>query len=256
MIRVRICTMRCRCHNRCRRSRFSPLGTQILGKRFSISNCRICCASCRSVFRSESASAPCDADATTVAADPDSPHSVPRSWENDSPSATAEYAAHPADPSSACVRASWRSRWRPRSTTRSSVPPGVAQTSVHAHWLPFPLVPSSPGQRGHDKTLLLPHCAPIAALRNLPSRYPQTLFAGSPGDNRIHNDHCPAPFSPSLHGWFGTTKLTRVWEPALLWNQLRSLRIGPESMIEIVMFQIVGRLVEPVLSKKIGVGTR
>src|SRR5437879_10091898 len=50
MIRVRICTMRCRCHNSCRRSRFSPLGTQILGKRFSISNCRICCASCRSVF--------------------------------------------------------------------------------------------------------------------------------------------------------------------------------------------------------------
>src|SRR5712691_9833537 len=40
---------------------------------------------------------------------------------------------------------------------------------------------------------------------------------------RIYNDHCPAPFYPSLHGWFGTTKLTRVWEPALLWNQLHSL---------------------------------
>src|ERR1700741_2534473 len=134
---------------------------------------------------SESASAPCDADATTVAAGPDSPHSVSRSWENDSPSATAEYAAHPADPSSACVRASWRSHWRPRSTTRSSVLPGVAQTSVHAHWLPLPLVPSCPGQRGHDKTPLLPCCALIVALRNLRSRYPQTLFAGSPGDNRI-----------------------------------------------------------------------
>src|SRR6266851_4865481 len=42
MIRVRICTMRCRCHNSCRRSRFSPLGTQILGKRFSISSSRRC----------------------------------------------------------------------------------------------------------------------------------------------------------------------------------------------------------------------
>jgi hypothetical protein len=28
------------------------------------------------------------------------------------------------------------------------------------------------------------------------------LFAGSPGDNRIYNDHGPAPFYPSLHGWF------------------------------------------------------
>src|ERR1700686_623330 len=36
-----------------------------------------------------------------------------------------------------------------------------------------------------------------------------------------YNDHCPAPFYPSLHGWFGTTKFTRAWEPALLWNQLR-----------------------------------
>jgi hypothetical protein len=31
MIRVRACTMRCRCHSSCRRSRFSPLGTQIFG---------------------------------------------------------------------------------------------------------------------------------------------------------------------------------------------------------------------------------
>ena len=38
------------CHSSCRRSRFSQLGTQIFGKRFSNSNCRINCASCRSVF--------------------------------------------------------------------------------------------------------------------------------------------------------------------------------------------------------------
>src|SRR5215469_8219122 len=36
-----------------------------------------------------------------------------------------------------------------------------------------------------------------------------------------YNDHCPAPFYPSL--WLvSTTKSTRAWEPALLWNQLRS----------------------------------
>src|SRR6202047_3550362 len=50
MIRVRACTIRCRCHSRCRRSRFSQLGTQICRKRSSSSNRRIHCASWRSVF--------------------------------------------------------------------------------------------------------------------------------------------------------------------------------------------------------------
>ena len=50
MIRVRACTMRCRCHSSCRRSRFSQLGTQICGKRSSSSKRRISCASWRSVF--------------------------------------------------------------------------------------------------------------------------------------------------------------------------------------------------------------
>jgi hypothetical protein len=45
MIRVRACTIRCRCHSSCRRSRFSQLGTQISGKRSSISSCRISRAS-------------------------------------------------------------------------------------------------------------------------------------------------------------------------------------------------------------------
>jgi hypothetical protein len=35
MIRVRACTIRCRSHSSCRRSRFSELGTQIRGKRSS-----------------------------------------------------------------------------------------------------------------------------------------------------------------------------------------------------------------------------
>src|SRR6478672_11214070 len=53
MIRVRVGTMRCRCQSSCRRSRFSQLGTQILGKSsFSISF-RICCASCRAFMSQE-----------------------------------------------------------------------------------------------------------------------------------------------------------------------------------------------------------
>ncbi len=50
MIRVRACTMRCRCHSSCRRSRFSQLGTHTWGKRFSSNKRRISCASWRSVF--------------------------------------------------------------------------------------------------------------------------------------------------------------------------------------------------------------
>ncbi len=45
MIRVRACTIRCRCHNHCRRSRFSQLGTQTWGNRFSSSKRRISCVS-------------------------------------------------------------------------------------------------------------------------------------------------------------------------------------------------------------------
>ena len=50
MIRVRACTIRCRCHSNCLRSRFSPLGTQIRGKRSSSNNRKISSASWRSVF--------------------------------------------------------------------------------------------------------------------------------------------------------------------------------------------------------------
>ena len=50
MIRVRICTSRCRCQSSCRRSRFSGFGTQILGKRFSSGNFNKSRASKRSVF--------------------------------------------------------------------------------------------------------------------------------------------------------------------------------------------------------------
>src|ERR1700757_1927692 len=50
MIRVRICTNRCRCHNSCRRSRFSASGTQICGKLFSRNNRSRSRASSRSNF--------------------------------------------------------------------------------------------------------------------------------------------------------------------------------------------------------------
>jgi hypothetical protein len=50
MIRVRACSIRCRCHSSCRRSRFSQLGTQIWRSDSSSNNCRISCASWRSVF--------------------------------------------------------------------------------------------------------------------------------------------------------------------------------------------------------------
>src|SRR6202142_2290358 len=52
------------------------------------------------------APAPCGAGATAVAADHDSPNSVPRSGESHPSAASAEYAVHPGDPSSAYAPAS------------------------------------------------------------------------------------------------------------------------------------------------------
>src|ERR1022692_1321223 len=147
--------------------------------------------------------APSGADATAVAANPDSPHSVPRSAEIDSPPATAEYAAHPGDRSSACVPALLGSRQRPPPRARSSVPPVLARTSAHARWLPSPPAPSFPGPRDRGRTSPLPRDVTSVALRNLQFPYPHTQFAGSPGDNRIYNVHVGsfAPFYPSLFGW-------------------------------------------------------
>ena len=41
VVSIRACTMRCRCHSSCRRSRFSQLATQIWGRRSSSINRRI-----------------------------------------------------------------------------------------------------------------------------------------------------------------------------------------------------------------------
>src|SRR5580692_2412689 len=152
MMRVRACTIRCRCHSSCRRSRFSPLGTQILGKRFSISNCRICCASCRSVFCLRSRFL-----AISVA----------------SPIHNSKFT-------------SARSRSNQRACPLAS----------HSHSYLLAL--------GCEVTIKLffSHCALIVALRNLPSRYLQTHLLETRVIIASYNAHGPAPFCPSLHGWF------------------------------------------------------
>src|SRR5215472_16384989 len=94
-------------------------------------------------------------------------------------------AVHPGDPSWLSVLASLGSQPHPAPTARYTVPPRVARTSAHAHWLPCPRAPVFPELRGRDKTFPLPRSVPSEALRNLPFRYPQTQFVGSPGDNRI-----------------------------------------------------------------------
>jgi hypothetical protein len=108
---------------------------------------------------------------------------------------------HPADPSSTCVRASWRSRWASpiHNLKFSSAEQALKPACIPIDRLPFPLVPSSPGQRGHDKTFLLPHCALIVA--------PVLVSTNALLEGRViiasYNDHCPAPFYLGRHGWFG-----------------------------------------------------
>src|SRR5207302_11261701 len=91
----------------------------------------------------------------------------------------------PGDRSSACVPASLGSRRRRPSTTRSSVPPAVAQTSVRVHLLPSPHAPSLLTLPDRDKTFPLPRDATAVAPVTHPYRCPQKQFAGSPDDNRI-----------------------------------------------------------------------
>src|SRR5450759_5223445 len=125
------------------------------------------------------APAPSGAGATTVAADPDSPSSVPRSAESDLRATISESAAHPGDPSSACVPASCGFQLRPRSTAQTRR--ATAQTSTHARSPPSPRAPSFPVPRDHGRTSPLPHGAAVAALAVPQFRYPQKQFVGSPG---------------------------------------------------------------------------
>src|SRR6202521_4130147 len=134
---------------------------------------------------SASVPVPSGVDATVVAADRDSPSSVPRSAESHLSALISESVAHPGDPSSVCVLAWFGSRRRPRSTTQSSTPPAAVQTSAPVHWLPSPRAPLSPGPQDHGRTSPLPRVAAAAALAVLQCRYPQTQFVGRPGGNRI-----------------------------------------------------------------------
>src|SRR5450759_5096915 len=131
------------------------------------------------------APAPSGAGATTVAADPDSPSSVPRSAESDLRATISESAAHPGDPSSACVPASCGSRRRPRSTAQTATRRAVVQTSERAHSLPSPRVPSFPAPPDHGRTSPLPHGAGVAVPVTPQCPYPQTQFAETPGGNLL-----------------------------------------------------------------------
>src|SRR5713226_5464038 len=120
-----------------------------------------------------------------VAADLDSPSSVPRSAESDLPATTAKSAAHLGDPSSACALASFGSPLRPPSTAQSATRRAVVRTSAHARARPSPPAPSFPGPRDRDKTFPLPRDAGVAVPATPQCPYPQTQFAESPGGSLL-----------------------------------------------------------------------
>jgi len=93
------------------------------------------------------------------------------------------------------------SRLHRQSTARSSVPPAVARTSAHAHWLPSPRALSFLVLRGRGRTVLHPRGAAVAALVVLPCRYPQTQFVGSPGGSHNLVSCLHLPDSVSLCQW-------------------------------------------------------
>src|SRR6185369_772793 len=129
------------------------------------------------------APAPCDAGATEVAADRDSPSSAPRSAGNDPPTATAKSVVHPADPSSACVLACCGSPRHLRSTTQSVVRPAVVRTSLPARWLPFLPVPSCLPEHGRTSPPL--RDALIVFPGTLRCQYPPKQFAETRDGNLL-----------------------------------------------------------------------
>jgi hypothetical protein len=69
-----------------------------------------------------------------------------------------------------------------------------------------PYVPRFLAPPDRDETFSLPRGAGVGVLVVLQCLYPQKQSVGSPGDNRIYNDHRPAPFSRAF--WLvGTTKV-------------------------------------------------
>src|SRR6266853_505560 len=170
MIRVRACTMRCRCHSSCRRSRFSQLGTQICGKSSFSSNFRISCASWRSVFCLRT---------RLVRISAASP-------------------VHNSRFSSASSRSNQRACPLASIPTRSFIPLGRESAVELLRFLAVlqpPLLQFS--TVGIHKRNLLEGRVVIAS----------------------YNHHVRL-LSPEPFGWFAPPKLTRVWEPTLLWSQL------------------------------------
>src|SRR6476661_7626196 len=162
------------------------------------------------------APAPGGADATTVAANRDSPNSVHRSVESHPSVAGAQCVVRPGDRSSACVPAFCGSQRRPQSTIQSSVPPAVPRTSAHAHWLPSPRAPSFPGPRAHGRTSPLSQHVPVGALALPQFRIYKSNLLEARVIIASYNQHIGS-FSPGPFGWFAPPSLLGSGEPTLSW---------------------------------------
>src|SRR5579864_1403176 len=187
--------------------------------------------SCAAVLRSAAphavdsspvcASAPVDADATTVAADRDSPRLAPRSAESALPSSASTTAAHPADPSSACVLVWCGSRRRPDPQFKLQLlQQPLEPARVPAGFHPYPRLP----------TLLLQ--VAIELLRFFAVQQAQLAQLARVGfyqcnllEARMiitpYNQHVRL-LSSEPFGWFAPPKSTRAWEPTLFMESLHS----------------------------------
>src|ERR1700682_4743048 len=127
----------------------------------------------------------CTLSAIAIAADHDSPHSAPRSAENDLRVKIAKSVPRPGDRSSASALASFESQPHRRSTAQTPVRRAVVQTSERAHSLPSPPALSVLAHRGRDKTFRLLHGAPGDVLVTLQCPYPPMQFAECPDGNPL-----------------------------------------------------------------------
>jgi hypothetical protein len=116
------------------------------------------------------------------------------SAESRSSATNPEYAAHLADPSSVCARVCAVSQPHPLSTTRCSVLPAVARTSVCVRSLPYPHAPADLQPPRHGKTSPLPRGEPVSALAVLqflppfsePVGWLSTINLLGPGSRHCH----------------------------------------------------------------------
>ena len=190
--------IRCRCHNSCRRSRFSQLGTQICRKRSSSINRRISCASWRSVF------------------------CLPTRFVRIS----AASPIHNSNCNSESSRSNQRACPLASIPTRTFIPCAARSRVELLRFLAMLQMPflELPSIRIHKRNLL--------EARVIIQSY---------------NDHCSAPFLPSLLVGSAPPSLLGSREPTLSWNQFHSLT---RSVSDIAIFhqQSIGEcLAKPVL---------